>query len=149
MGQLSLRIVGPWSCYPVVAEPYMQGGADISPCTQAWRCVSPTGSLLADWTVRPRVPWTRNLRTENLEAPVGPGQTLGCTSAVMDQPQISSFDAKAHEGQVLHRPPLYLCNLRTLLPTGHCNLSTTKALLGCSSLPCPESSSSSLCSQPS
>lgn len=57
----------------------MQEGADIPQCTPAWMYISPTGSLLAGWTV-------------------GPDQILGCTSVVMDQPQISSFGVKAQEG---------------------------------------------------
>lgn len=120
----------PLELAPSWAAPSVQGGADISQCIRAWRCVSPTGSLFADWTVRPRGPWTRNLRTEKLEASVGPGQTLSCTSVVMDQLQVSSFGVKAPEGRALHRSPLYLCNLRTFLRPGNCNLSTMKALLG-------------------
>lgn len=50
----------------------MQEGADISQCPGVRRCVSPTGSLLVDWTLKPNAPGNRNQRTDTLEAFVGP-----------------------------------------------------------------------------
>lgn len=49
-------------------------------CREKPTCLSPpkTGgvslqlSLSAAWTLKPRAPWNRNLRTESLEASVGP-----------------------------------------------------------------------------
>lgn len=57
----------------------MQEGADISQCPGVRRCVSPTGSLLVDWTLKPSTPGNRNQRTDTLEAFVGPRSDSGLT----------------------------------------------------------------------
>lgn len=103
---------------------HLSAHSSLEACLCSW-------SLLADGTLRPRAPWNRNQRTENLEAAVGLRLDSGLDISG-DQPWISCFGVKSPRGSSTSQV--------TFLPvplTGNCNLRWHRTSWECAYLPCP------------